>query len=480
MKIAIICSSFFPVIDGVTITVYKRLEQLSILEHQVRVFCPDYSPIKHIYPNYQEYTGEIFPGIQIISLPSSKAIALEFERDVTIKSYQIVIEELNKFQPNIIHVDEAERLGLCFLKLPGVKYAQQQNIPCVAWFHTNYIDYFDDYFNLPWGLNKLIKKILSLIFAKIYNSYDSTLVSSSITAQNITTMGIKNISCAELLGCDLSQFNNIAKTTNFFAKQYNLPDIENKLKLIFLGRLTPDKGWNFAVKTLPKLPPEILNNIAIIIVGDGNLKIAPQHALPGLEGETKRLRLELKLIAEVGIIGLPNAGKSTLISALSSAKPKVANYPFTTLVPNLGVVRKPTGDGTVFADIPGLISGASEGVGLGHDFLRHIERTRILLHLIDATAENPLVDYQTIQQELEAYGHGLPERPQIIALNKIDAVDEDILELITSELQELTPVAIFHVSAVTRKGLDTLMQKVWTILDAELVDVGGNKATISN
>ena len=136
-----------------------------------------------------------------------------------------------------------------------------------------------------------------------------------------------------------------------------------------------------------------------------NSNRAPEHALPGLEGETKHLRLELKLIAEVGIIGLPNAGKSTLISSLSSAKPKVANYPFTTLVPNLGVVRKPTGDGTVFADIPGLISGASEGIGLGHDFLRHIERTRVLLHLIDATANNPVADYKIIQQELEAYGH---------------------------------------------------------------------------
>ena len=198
-----------------------------------------------------------------------------------------------------------------------------------------------------------------------------------------------------------------------------------------------------------------------------NRNRAPEHALPGLEGETKRLRLELKLIAEVGIIGLPNAGKSTLISSLSSAKPKVANYPFTTLVPNLGVVRKPTGDGTVFADIPGLISGASEGIGLGHDFLRHIERTRVLLHLIDATADNPVVDYQTIQQELEAYGHGLPERPQIIAFNKIDAIDSEMLELITSELKEVTDTPIYAVSAVSRQGLDTIVREIWSILDAE-------------
>ncbi len=332
MKIAIICSSFFPVIDGVTIAVYKRLEQLSILGHQVRVFCPDYSPIKHIYPNYQEYTGEIFPGIQIISLPSSKAIALEFERDVTIKSYQIVIEELNQFQPEIIHIDEAERLGICWLKLPGVKYAQQHNIPCVAWFHTNYIDYFDDYFSLPLGLNKLIKKLLSLIFAKIYNSYDTTLVSSPITAQNLKTMGIKNISCAELLGCDLSQFNNIAKTTNFFTRQYNLPDIENKLKLSFIGRLTPDKGWNFALKTLPKLPPEVRNNIAIIIAGDGNLKTAIEQTLKQIIPDIYLLgRISPQAIAKLLINGdilITNSEKETrgltLIEAAAAGIPAIA------------------------------------------------------------------------------------------------------------------------------------------------------------
>ena len=200
-----------------------------------------------------------------------------------------------------------------------------------------------------------------------------------------------------------------------------------------------------------------------------NRNRAPEHALPGLEGESRNLRLELKLIAEVGIIGLPNAGKSTLISALSSAKPKVANYPFTTLVPNLGVVRKPTGDGTVFADIPGLISGASAGIGLGHDFLRHIERTRILLHLIDATADNPIADYEVIQQELIAYGHGLPERPQIIAFNKIDAIDDEILELITSELQEVTHTPIYAISAVSHQGLNIILQKIWSILDAETI-----------
>jgi GTP-binding protein len=211
-----------------------------------------------------------------------------------------------------------------------------------------------------------------------------------------------------------------------------------------------------------------------------NSNRAPEHALPGLEGEMRRLRLELKLLAEVGIIGLPNAGKSTLIAALSSARPKIANYPFTTLVPNLGVVRKPTGDGTVFADIPGLIEGASEGIGLGHEFLRHIERTRVLLHLIDVTADDPIVDYQTIQQELKAYGRGLAERPQIIAFNKIDAVDAEILEVVTRELQKLTTALIFTISAVTRNGLDDLLQHIWSVLDIEHLSLSIEQPTTNN
>ncbi|MEM7555876.1 MAG: GTPase ObgE [Cyanobacteria bacterium P01_A01_bin.84] len=198
-----------------------------------------------------------------------------------------------------------------------------------------------------------------------------------------------------------------------------------------------------------------------------NSNRAPEYALPGLEGEVKKLRLELKLIGEVGIIGLPNAGKSTLISSLSAARPKIADYPFTTLIPNLGVVRKPTGDGTVFADIPGLIEGASQGAGLGHDFLRHIERTRILLHLIDANSEDVIGDYNTIIQELRVYGQGLVERPQIIALNKIDTVERDRVDLETLkvDLNHLSHAPVFLISAVTREGLEKMLQQIWLTLD---------------
>lgn len=193
---------------------------------------------------------------------------------------------------------------------------------------------------------------------------------------------------------------------------------------------------------------------------------APEKALPGLPGEERRLRLELKLLAEVGIIGLPNAGKSTLISAISSARPKIADYPFTTLIPNLGIVRKPTGDGAVFADIPGLIAGAHQGVGLGHEFLRHIERTKILVHLIDVNAQSAIADYQTIQAELSAYKPSLAERQQILVLNKVDATDQERLEQVKAQFSEVTVNApLLSISAVTGEGIEPLLNRVWKTLE---------------
>ena len=192
-----------------------------------------------------------------------------------------------------------------------------------------------------------------------------------------------------------------------------------------------------------------------------NQNRAPEFCIDGREGEMWEIKLELKLIAEVGIIGLPNAGKSTLISVLSSASPKIANYPFTTLVPNLGVVRKSDGNGCLFADIPGLISGAAEGIGLGHDFLRHIERTKILIHLIDASSENPLSDYEVIENELNKYGNGLMNKDRIIVLTKLEIVKEEYLKIITKKLENLSNKKVFVISSSLRKGLSQLLSEVW-------------------
>ena len=185
-------------------------------------------------------------------------------------------------------------------------------------------------------------------------------------------------------------------------------------------------------------------------------KRAPQFCEPGEPSIERELWLELKLIADVGLLGMPNAGKSTLISRISSAKPKIADYPFTTLIPNLGVVRKHSGDGYVVADIPGLIEGASEGVGLGFDFLRHVERCRFLVHLIDSTEENPFENYKKINFELEKHSQNLANRYQIIALNKIDAIsDEKKMELL-KQFKEVSS-DVFEISAVTGENVDRLL-----------------------
>lgn len=192
-------------------------------------------------------------------------------------------------------------------------------------------------------------------------------------------------------------------------------------------------------------------------------KRAPQFCEPGEPGITRNLELELKLIADVGLLGLPNAGKSTFISVISSAKPKIADYAFTTLKPNLGVVKKLTGDGFVVADIPGLIEGASDGVGLGLEFLRHVERCRFLVHIIDLTLDSPFENYKIINKELEKHSSRLASLYQVIALNKIDAVDQEKIDSMFAQFKNIAD-DIFLISAATKKGikeiLDFITQKV--------------------
>jgi GTP-binding protein len=184
---------------------------------------------------------------------------------------------------------------------------------------------------------------------------------------------------------------------------------------------------------------------------------APRHANPGQPGEEKIVLLKLKLIADAGLIGLPNAGKSTFLSRVSSARPKIADYPFTTLTPQLGVVRIDETD-FVLADLPGLIEGAHEGVGLGDKFLGHAERCNAILHLIDGTQPGIAKAYKTIRAEVEAYGNGLSEKPEIVALNKIDAIPKAQLAKKRAALEKACGHKVFAISGVSGEGVDTVLR----------------------
>jgi len=207
--------------------------------------------------------------------------------------------------------------------------------------------------------------------------------------------------------------------------------------------------------------------------GQGNARFktsthrAPRFAQPGEQGESKKLQLELKLLADVGIIGLPNAGKSTLITAVSAANPKIGHYPFTTLTPTLGVVQTEWGEPFVVADIPGLIEGAHKGAGLGIRFLKHIERTRILVHLIDAAfldPDDPLHPFHTINNELAQYNHKLAQKPQIVALNKLDLPGaREAADTFQAAEQDMETVLI---SALTGQGVDELISQIVQMLDS--------------
>lgn len=207
--------------------------------------------------------------------------------------------------------------------------------------------------------------------------------------------------------------------------------------------------------------------------GRGNARFAtstrqaPRFSEPGEKGERLSIILELKLLADVGLIGFPNVGKSTLLSILSAAKPKIANYHFTTLSPNLGVVEIDRGKSFVIADIPGLIEGAHEGVGLGHNFLRHIERTRLLVHVLDISGfegRDPLEDFYKINEELMKYNPKLKEKPQIVAANKMDITDAEInLSIVKNKLNE-KGINVYPISAATYEGIDALKYAIWNKL----------------
>ncbi len=287
MKIAIIASGFLPVIDGVTVSGMVRLQKLSQWGHEVLMFCPDYSKIETVYPNWRDYTGTILPGVRICNLPSTSFVGLDFERNVSIGAYSILLQELEKFKPDIIHVDEPERLFFGFFRIAGIDYAKKAGIPCISFFRTHFLAYADDYIPLPKFGVEIIREIARRVFAWVYNSYDITLFTSLVTYQKAPEMGIKNAVYGNLTGFDSKRFDPTLRTPYFFDKNYNLPELDSLTKLIFVGRLTPDKGWGFTIKAMAKLSETIdLEKVGFIIVGDGNLR---DEVINGLSQYTRHV-----------------------------------------------------------------------------------------------------------------------------------------------------------------------------------------------
>jgi GTPase len=236
------------------------------------------------------------------------------------------------------------------------------------------------------------------------------------------------------------------------------------------GTLVRDEETNLVVADLT-MPDQELVLLSGGVGGRGNKRFAtsinqaPRLAERGEPGQEAWLLLELKLIADVGIVGVPNAGKSTLLSVVSAARPKIADYPFTTLQPNLGVVELEEYETMVLADIPGLIEGAAGGAGLGHDFLRHVERTRVLIHLLNGGASDPLEDWAMINQELALYDARLEDKPQLVVLNKVDLPDTRAWEPLIKEQVTKAGYPFTSISAVTGEGVRSMLYKVKQMLD---------------
>ncbi len=305
MRVAIISSTFLPAHEGVSITLFERLARLSQEGHSALCLVSSYSELKDIYPNWSEYVGCIFDNVEVIPLPSKQWMGVKEERNPTQASISIINDALKKFKPDIIQVEEPERLWTTMFTLPGLSYAKRNNIPCISSYRTNFIDYIPDY--VPWWAVTIGKSALLLLTRWVYNQYSKTLVGSKFISQRLKSWGIKNIDYAPVLGPPLVHNPENMRCSNFFEEYYGLSGIDNTVKILFLGRLSPDKNWEFNCEYLPQLKHKHgIEKFTIIVAGRGELEAViksssfTQQLSPVMLGEVPHNRV-LQLLANVDI-----------------------------------------------------------------------------------------------------------------------------------------------------------------------------------
>ena len=272
MKVAIVSSTFLPALEGVSITLLERLKKLSQSGHSALCLVSSYQELEHIYPNWSDYVGSIFNNVEVVSLPSQQWMGVERERNPKRHSVAIIDRALEQFKPDIIQIEEPERLWTTMLTLPGLAYAKRHNIPAIASYRTNFIDYIPDY--TPWWGVHISQFAVLQLTKWIYNQYSSTLVGSKFIAQRLESWGIDNVDYARVIGSSSRLHSEPVPTPNFW-QQYGLPEADNTVKILFLGRLSPDKNWKFNCKYLPqldRLDRYELVKFTIIIAGKGELE----------------------------------------------------------------------------------------------------------------------------------------------------------------------------------------------------------------
>ena len=301
MKIAIISSGFLPVVDGVTVALYQRLRVLSKLGHDVLVLCPDYAPIKAVYPHWHDYQGQILPSVRVVGLPSEPFMGVAFERNMSRRAIEPLNHELEAFAPDIVHVDEPDRLFLGMLRAPGAGYARANDVPCVGFYHTNFIDYIEDFLPLPKVVNTFLQWFSMLFIRPVFHAYNATLVSSLAAESRLHQLKVRNVLRDRFLGVDLNAFQTQVRQPDFFKSRYGIDGVEDKIKLIFLGRLTPDKGWKFTLRALADWSRrhELLREqVAIVIAGEGELR-------EEIEKELRSLNLSVHLLGRISPEAVP-------------------------------------------------------------------------------------------------------------------------------------------------------------------------------